>query len=120
VPRDELVQHRALGASATVTRQRSSGRAGHTFVESAREHTRTQWKFRAAIGGRVIAMFRSAVSDARTPATPSARDNREGKSEKHLRDVRSMLAVSAQLIDSQVLARFVHERGLEAEWALVA
>jgi hypothetical protein len=35
-------------------------------------------EFRAAITARVIAMFRSAVSDARTLATPSARDNDEG------------------------------------------
>jgi len=41
---------------------------------------------------------------------------REGKSEKHLRDIRSMLEISEGMIDRDQLARFVTERGLEAEW----
>jgi hypothetical protein len=45
---------------------------------------------------------------------------REGKSEKHLRDIRAMLEVSAGTIDHAQLARFVEERGLAAEWAALA
>jgi len=41
---------------------------------------------------------------------------REGHSEKHLRDVRSMLRISDALIDRSVLARWVREAGVEAEW----
>ena len=72
---DELVQNRALGGPAAVAGERPSRRAGRTFVEAAREHTCAQWKFRAAIALRSIATFRFAASDARTPATPSARDS---------------------------------------------
>jgi signal transduction histidine kinase len=70
------VQHRALGGPATIAGERPSGRAGRTFVETAREHARALCKFRAAITARAIATFRSAASDARTPATPSARDKK--------------------------------------------
>lgn len=76
VLRDELVQDRALGCPAPVAGERPSGRAGRTFVEAAREHTGAQWKFRAGIAARTIATFRFAASDARTPATPSARERR--------------------------------------------
>jgi len=41
---------------------------------------------------------------------------REGRSEKHLRDVRSMLRISDALIDRSELERWVRERGLGAEW----
>jgi hypothetical protein len=41
---------------------------------AAREHTRAQWNLRAAIGAPAIATFRSARTDIRTLATPSARD----------------------------------------------
>ena len=43
---------------------------------------------------------------------------REGRSEKHLRDIRSMLAISN--VDTAEVERLVGERGLAAEWALVA
>jgi hypothetical protein len=43
---------------------------------------------------------------------------REGKSEKHLRDIRSMLAISD--VDIAEIARLVGERGLAAEWSLVS
>jgi hypothetical protein len=38
VPRDELVQHRALGFTASVAGERLSGRAGRSFVQTTREH----------------------------------------------------------------------------------
>jgi len=40
VPRDELVQHRALWCPASVAGERPSGRTGRAFVEAAREHAR--------------------------------------------------------------------------------
>jgi hypothetical protein len=43
---------------------------------------------------------------------------REGGSQKHLRDIRSMLAVS-DTIDREALDGFVATRGLAAEWAAV-
>jgi hypothetical protein len=42
---------------------------------------------------------------------------REGRSSKHLRDVRAMLAVSPELIDLGALEGWVRRRGLEAEWS---
>jgi len=44
----------------------------------------------------------------------------EGKSEKHLRDIRGMLATSAELIDHTRLAQLIEERRLAAAWALAA
>jgi hypothetical protein len=44
---------------------------------------------------------------------------REGGSTKHLRDVRSMLAVSSELIELATLEDWVRRRGLEAEWSEV-
>lgn len=44
---------------------------------------------------------------------------REGRSEKHLRDIRSMLEVSADVIDQDRLRDLVAKRGLAAEWSLV-
>jgi hypothetical protein len=44
---------------------------------------------------------------------------REGGSPKHLRDVRSMLAVSSDLIDLATLEGWVRKRGLQAEWSEV-
>ncbi|MDB6058327.1 MAG: hypothetical protein JWO95_2171 [Verrucomicrobiales bacterium] len=41
---------------------------------------------------------------------------REGGSDKHLRDIRSMLAVSAEIIDRSVVGEWVQKRGLEIEW----
>jgi hypothetical protein len=41
---------------------------------------------------------------------------REGGSQKHLRDIRSMLEISKESIDDDQLAKFVDERGLAAEW----
>lgn len=40
---------------------------------------------------------------------------REGRSEKHLRDIRSMLETSE--VDRETLLRFIDERALRAEWA---
>ena len=44
---------------------------------------------------------------------------RESGPEKHLRDIRTMLRVSADQIDLSELQWWVRERGLGAEWALV-
>ena len=38
VPRDEFMQHRALGFTASIAGERLSGRAGRSFVQAAREH----------------------------------------------------------------------------------
>ncbi len=45
---------------------------------------------------------------------------REGGSEKHLRDIRAMLAVSSQQMDHAVLADWIQKRGLGKEWHLVS
>jgi hypothetical protein len=44
---------------------------------------------------------------------------REGKSEKHLRDIRGMLAISAAQIDRPFLEQWIARQGLAAEWAQV-
>lgn len=41
---------------------------------------------------------------------------REGGSEKHLRDIRAMLAVSGELLDRLALEGWLRRRGLENEW----
>lgn len=41
---------------------------------------------------------------------------REGGSEKHLRDIRAMLAVSGDQLDRPALTDWIQRRGLEAEW----
>ncbi len=41
---------------------------------------------------------------------------REGGSEKHLRDIRGMMAVSGDQIDQAGLREWVTRRGVEAEW----
>ena len=45
---------------------------------------------------------------------------REGGSEKHLRDIRAMLAVSGDLVDRPALQDWITRLGLEAEWRRVA
>jgi len=44
---------------------------------------------------------------------------REGESDKHLRDIRSMLAVSGDQINWAELDEWIRVRGLEAEWKAV-
>jgi hypothetical protein len=44
---------------------------------------------------------------------------REGGSEKHLRDIRSMLSVSGEQIDNAQIQRWIQLRGLEMEWQKV-
>lgn len=44
---------------------------------------------------------------------------REGGSEKHVRDIRTMLRVSDELIDQRELEWWIRERGVMAEWELV-
>lgn len=44
---------------------------------------------------------------------------REGHSAKHIRDIRSMLRLSEELIDRSVLGDWVVRRGLHEEWAEV-
>lgn len=41
---------------------------------------------------------------------------REGGSEKHIRDIRSMLDISGSFIDQQILESWIHRRGLAIEW----
>jgi len=45
---------------------------------------------------------------------------REGGSEKHLRDIRSMLAISAEQIDRAALDEWIQRLGLQTEWRLVS
>jgi hypothetical protein len=45
---------------------------------------------------------------------------REGGSEKHLRDIRGMLAVSGGGLDWPSLKQWVEQRGVEAQWRLVS
>ena len=44
---------------------------------------------------------------------------REGQSEKHLRDIRSMLQVSGDQLDHAALQEWIAKRGLQNEWRLV-
>jgi hypothetical protein len=44
---------------------------------------------------------------------------REGHAEKHLRDIRAMLAVSGEQLDQSVLDEWIQRRGLETEWRQV-
>ncbi len=41
---------------------------------------------------------------------------REGGSEKHLRDIRAMLAVSGELLDQVALREWIQKLNLETEW----
>ena len=45
--------------------------------------------------------------------------HREGGSEKHLRDIRAMLAISGDQLDHSALNDWVQRRGLETEWRMV-
>lgn len=45
---------------------------------------------------------------------------REGGSDKHLRDIRTMLKVSGELIDRAELLAWVQRQGVQAEWQRVA
>jgi hypothetical protein len=45
---------------------------------------------------------------------------REGGSEKHLRDIRAMLAVSGEQLDRTALSEWIQRRGLESAWRLVS
>ena len=44
---------------------------------------------------------------------------REGQAEKHLRDIRAMLAVSGEQLNRSVLNEWLQRRGLETEWRQV-
>ena len=41
---------------------------------------------------------------------------REGDCEKHLRDIRAMLAVSGEQLDRAALDEWIHRQGVEAQW----
>lgn len=45
---------------------------------------------------------------------------REGGSDKHLRDIRSILAISGGQLDRAAIHEWIHRRGLQAEWLLVS
>jgi hypothetical protein len=45
---------------------------------------------------------------------------REGGSDKHLRDIRAMLAVSGDTMDRAALHEWIVRQGVESEWKLVA
>lgn len=45
---------------------------------------------------------------------------REGGSEKHLRDIRSLISVSGSTLDRAALNDWITKLGLEAEWRLVS
>ena len=44
---------------------------------------------------------------------------REGRAEKHLRDIRAILAVSGEQLDRLTMNDWIQRRGLEAEWRQV-
>jgi hypothetical protein len=41
---------------------------------------------------------------------------RDGGSDKHLRDIRSMFTISGEIINRSVIADWVRQRGLDTEW----
>jgi hypothetical protein len=43
---------------------------------------------------------------------------REGRSQKHLRDIKSIVGISSDRIDSSALEALIKERGLAEEWKL--
>ncbi|MEI8340799.1 MAG: hypothetical protein WCH43_04575 [Verrucomicrobiota bacterium] len=45
---------------------------------------------------------------------------REGHAEKHLRDIRAILAVSGEQLNRVNLSEWIQRRGLESEWRLVS
>ena len=45
---------------------------------------------------------------------------REGGSEKHLRDIRAILAVSGELIDHQALAEWIRRQGVWDQWEQIS
>jgi hypothetical protein len=45
---------------------------------------------------------------------------REGHSEKHLRDIRAMLAVSGEQLDLSALTEWIQRQSLESEWRQVS
>jgi len=45
---------------------------------------------------------------------------REGGSEKHLRDIRSMLAISGEELDRTALTEWIQRRGVQPQWQLVS
>ena len=45
--------------------------------------------------------------------------HREGHADKHLRDIRAMLAVSGEHLDHAALNEWIQRRGLETEWRQV-
>ncbi len=45
---------------------------------------------------------------------------REGGSEKHLRDIRSMLAISGEQIDRAAMTEWIQRRGVQSEWQLAS
>ena len=45
---------------------------------------------------------------------------RQGGSDKHLRDMRSILAVSGERLDPQALQEWIQRQGVQAEWKLVS
>jgi hypothetical protein len=45
---------------------------------------------------------------------------REGHAEKHLRDIRAMLAVSGEQLDRPALNEWIQRRGLQSEWQQVS
>jgi hypothetical protein len=76
------------------------------------------WAFRNvrqyAIGGRTIRLAPPEYVIVR-----KLEYFREGGSEKHLRDIRSMLAVSGDQMDAAALNDWIKNRGLEAQWKQV-
>lgn len=45
---------------------------------------------------------------------------REGGSDKHLRDIPSMLAMSGKAIDREALHEWIQRRGVQAEWGKIS
>ncbi|MBM4335324.1 MAG: nucleotidyltransferase family protein [Deltaproteobacteria bacterium] len=74
------------------------------------------WAFENA-RSYAISGFRASVAPPEYVIVRKLEFYREGRSEKHLRDIRSMLAVSGAELDREALLDWIRRRNLGAEWA---
>ena len=116
VPPPEVIEietSRTHGAHINVIDQESMAKAD-LYPLDARQAEWFADRRRLEIAGRPLWFARpEAVIVAKL------RFYREGGSEKHLRDIRSMLAVSGEQIDRAMIERAVAELGLGEQWRRV-
>lgn len=77
------------------------------------------WAFRHA-RGYSIGDIRISLAPPEYVIVRKLEYYREGGSEKHVRDIRSMLAVSGDQMDQAALKEWIERRGVGKEWGLVA